>query len=40
MADKLADERHHMAETLYDMYRRAAETSGEKPLGKDELAGA
>ena len=29
-----------MAETLYDMYCRIAEMSGEKPLGKDELAGA
>jgi hypothetical protein len=29
-----------VAETLYDMYCRIAEMSGEKPLGKDELAGA
>jgi hypothetical protein len=29
-----------MAETLYDIYRREAERSGEQPLGSDEVADA
>jgi hypothetical protein len=40
MADKLGEEWHHMAETLYDMYCRIAEMSHEEPLSSTDLADA